>query len=196
MARRLARTTGRLPARSGDRSLRCRPYCRPAAVGARGKGLVTAATRPRLAILARRPGLARTRRPWLATRTRKQGLAVGPETRLTAAKRGAFTSPEIPGLVASPGRAGKAAALRTGRQGRVAVSPRRLWMARLRWDRFAARTGRVRLPRHRPTAASTAQPEPPARGPAVSAEGRSRSAPGRLRAPVTFQGFGSFLAAA
>jgi hypothetical protein len=187
MARRLARTTGRLPARAGDRSLWCRPYCRPAAVGARGKGLVTAATRPRLAILARRPGLARTR---------KQELAVGPDTGLTAAKPGAFTSPEIPGLAASPGRAGKAAAPCTGREGRVAVSPRRLWMARLRWDRFAVRTGRVRLPRHRPAAGSTAQPEPTARGTAVGAEGRSRSAPGRLPAPVAFQGFGSILAAA
>jgi hypothetical protein len=214
MARRLARTTGRLAARSGDRGLRCRPAGRPAAAGQRGKGLGTAATRPRLATGTRRPRLAtrtrrprlatrtrrprlatRTRRPRLATRTRKRGPAVGPVAGLTGNGTEAITRPEPPGLAASPGRAGEATALRIGREGRVAVGPRRAWLAWLRQDRFGAGTGRVLARWHRPAAADPGQPEPPAPSPAVGAEGRCRRVPGRLPAPITVQGLGCILAA-
>jgi hypothetical protein len=144
----------------------------------RGDGLSTAARRPRL-----------------ATAARKHGLAVGPVAGLTGNPAEAITRPEVPGLAASPGRAGEATAPRIGREGRVTVSPRRLWMARLARDRFAAGAGRVCSPRHRPAAADTRQPEPSAPSPAVDAEGRSRSVPGGLPAPITFRGFGSILAA-
>jgi hypothetical protein len=206
MARRLARTAGRLPARAGDRSLRCRPVSRLAAGGTRGKELAPGARRARLATatgrarLATATGRARlptaTGRARLAARRWNHGLAAGPEPGLAATRARTTTSPQAAGLAASPGRE-RLTAPSTRRERRVAVSPRRPWTAaaRTRQNGLAAGTGRVRSPWQRPAAANARQPEPAASDPAVHAGGRSRSMPGRLPAPLAFQVPGCILAA-
>ena len=183
MAGRLAHATGRRPTRASERSLRCGPVCRLAAVGMRGKGLVTGPGRARLAT-------RRRARP--ATRTRRARATISASrTRLASGARRAR-------LASRAGRARKASALAAKREGRFAVGPRWPWLAdaHRRRDRFAAGLGRVRPGRHWLTTADAGQPEPSAPSPAVGAGGRSRSVPRRLPAPLTCQRLGCILAAA